>query len=177
MAAVIAGVSFGAAMALLLTFFVTASKAADRWSNVAFLAFYVAAAFVALDVGQRYAGQGSLVWIVTAVSLGALLVLFISQLLVLIGAIEFRRVAIAQTIGFAVYILWILAASIFALQFGGQPTVAWFGIAAVAASLAVLLWLARDPAVIRGVARCPVPRARSASFPSSASPLGSSRWD
>ena len=150
MAAVIAGIAFGAAMGLLLTFFVTGSRTADRWSNVAFLIFYAAAALVSYDTGQRYGAQAGLVWIVTAVSLGSLAVLFVSPLRVLVGTLDFRRVAIPQTVGFAIYILWILAASIFALAFGGQPTVAWLGIAAVAVSLAVLLWFARDPAVIRG---------------------------
>ena len=150
MAALVAGIAFGTAMGLLLAFFVTGNRTADRWSNVAFLIFYAAAALVAYDVGRRYGGQSLFVWLITAVSLSALAVLFISQLLVLIGAIDFRRVAIPQTIGFAVYILWVLAASVFALAFGGQTAVAWLGVAAVAVSLGVLLWLARDPAVIRG---------------------------
>jgi hypothetical protein len=68
-----------------------------------------------------------------------------------VGRIDFRRVAIPQTIGFAVYMLWILAASLFVLAFGGRPTwMGWLGIAAVAVSLAVLGWFARDPALIRG---------------------------
>lgn len=151
MSGVIAGVSFGIALGLLLTFFVTGSKTADRWSNVAFLAFYVSGALVVHDIHQRYVERTAVVWAATAVTAVALGVLFVSQALVLAGRIDFRRVAIVQTVGFAVYILWILAASVLVLAFGGPPSaVGWLGAAAVIASLAVLGWFARDPALIRG---------------------------
>lgn len=151
MFAILAGVAFGAAMALLLTFFVTGSRRADRWSNVAFLVFYALAAVVVYEVHVRYVGRTALVWVPTAVALGSLAVLFVTQALVLAAVIDFRRVAIPQTVGFALYALWILSASALILAFGGLPAVAgWLGVAAVAATLGVLAWFARDPAVIRG---------------------------
>jgi len=138
-------------MGLLVTFFMTGNARADRLSNVFFLAFYALAAAAAWGIHLRYVESSALVWVATAAVLVVLAALFVSQALVLAGRIEFRRVAVLQTVAFSVYILWILASSLLALAYGVPPAwLGWLGVAAVVAGLAVLAWFARDPALIKG---------------------------
>jgi len=149
--AILAGLAFTAAMTMLLTFFVTGNARADRAGNVFFLLFYALAAIVVAQLHARYVDLTALVWAPTAVALVALVVLFTSQALVLAGRVDFRRVAVLQTAGFGVYVLWLLAASVLVIAFGGLPLVlGWLGLAAVAVTLAALAVFGRDPAVIRG---------------------------
>lgn len=150
-AAVLAGVSFALAMSLLITFFVTNDQRADRWAERVFLVFFVLAALVVYEIHLRYVAQSPLVWVATIAALGALGGLFVAETLVTTGRIQFDRVAAFQTGGFAVFVLWILAASALILTFGGLPaSVGWLGVVAVAIALAVIGWLVRDPKLVRG---------------------------
>lgn len=138
-------------MGLLIAFFLSNDQRADRLSNLAFLLFYALAAAVVYEVHQRYAAKSPLVVLATVVALAALAFLFVSQALVTLGRMDLRRLAVLQTVGFATYVLWTLAASAMVLAFGRLPaSLGWLGVAAVVAALAVLGWFARDPALIKG---------------------------
>lgn len=149
--AILAALSFGLALGLLLTFFVTSDRRADIASGPAFLAFFAFAAAIVYEIHRRYVDQSAVVVVATVIGLATLAVLFVAQAAVAAGRVAFQRVAVVQMVGFAVYMLWVLLASGLVLAFGGLPaTVGWIGVIAVAITLGVIGWFARDPALFRG---------------------------
>jgi hypothetical protein len=133
---VLAGIALLVASGLLLLFFVAGNEAADRLSNWFFLAFYALMAWTVVEVQSFYGDVGGFVWVVTIVALVALAVLILSTLGVVLGLVEFTRVAIPTTVAFLVLMVWMLAVSILIVIEGGLPAaLGWFGIGVLAVSL------------------------------------------
>ncbi len=150
-AAVLAGVSLFVASGLLIVFFVTENETADRASNWVFVAFYVLMVWTVIEVHRFYVDEAAWVWAATVVALVVLVLLFVTQLLIVLGRLDFRRVAIATTIGFVVILLWMLATSVLVISEGGLPeALGWFGIGVITIAVVVIGISATDRELIMG---------------------------
>lgn len=148
---VLAGIALLVASGLLLLFFVAGNEAADRASNWFFLAFYALMAWTVVEVQRFYGDVNGFVWVVTIVALVALVVLIVSTLGVVLGIVQFTRVAIPTTVAFLVLMVWMLAVSVLIVIEGGLPAaLGWFGIGVMAVSLVVVGLAVTDQAMMRG---------------------------
>ncbi|HEY5578747.1 MAG TPA: hypothetical protein VIL12_03540 [Acidimicrobiia bacterium] len=148
---ILAGIALLAAAGLLLVFFATENETADKVSNWFFLAFYALMAWTVVEVHQQYVGQAALTWLLTVAALGALGVLFVTTLLVVLGRIDFRRIAMLSTVAFLVLLLWMLGVSILIIAEGGLPTaLGWLGVGIMTVSLILVGYVATDRELLRG---------------------------
>jgi hypothetical protein len=149
--AVLAGVSLLVASGLLIVFFVTENETADRASNWAFTGFYAFMAWTVVEVHRFYVDEAGWVWAATIVALVVLAFLFVAQLAIVLGRVDFRSVAIATTVGFVVILLWMLATSVVIITQGGLPeALGWFGVGVITLSVVVIGASAIDRELILG---------------------------
>ncbi len=148
---VLAGVALAAAAILLMVFFVTESEAADKASNWFFLAFYLFMAWTVREVHQLYETNVSLMWLFTIAALAVLVFQFVTTLLIVLGRLDFRRIALASTLTWIVLLLWMLGISIVIVVEGLLPSaLGWLGIGVISFSIVVLAFLTRDRELLQG---------------------------
>ena len=149
--AVLAGVSLFLASGLLIAFFVTENETVDRASNWLFVVFYVFMGWTMIEVHGLYVDVAAWAWVLTLIGVAVLAFLLVVQVLVALGGLDFRRVAIATTVGFVVILLWMLGASILIVAEGRLPTaLGWLGVAVIGAAMVVLGISATDRELMMG---------------------------
>lgn len=148
---IVAGLALLAAAGLLIYFFATENETADKASNWFFLVFYGLMGWTVVEVHSVYIDVGDIVWVLTLVGLAALVVLFVSTLLIVLELVEFERLAMLTTGAFLVLMLWMLAISILIVTQGALPiALGWLGIGVMAVSLLVVGLAATDRKLMMG---------------------------
>jgi hypothetical protein len=149
--AMVAGLAFGGAIALLARFFATKVERYDRAAEWAFVVFAACAIPTIATVGPRLPGGGTVSAIVTVVGLAAAAVIGLGELGSSLHVVDFRRIAPAITAAFFAFIGWIGAVSILTVTSGGLPTgLGWLGIVTLVLGVAIIAWIVREPGVLTG---------------------------
>ena len=148
---VVAGITLLVAAGLLVVFLATENETAEKASNWFFLTFYALMGWTVVEVHQQFVEQAALTWLLTVAALGALGVLFVTTLLVVLGRIDFRRIAMLSTVAFLVLVVWMLGVSILIITEGGLPTaLGWLGVGVMTLSLILVGYVAADSELVRG---------------------------
>jgi hypothetical protein len=151
--AIAAGVLFGLSVVLLAAFFRTRDERMDVVATWGFVAFAVASVPVMLAARDRIGAGDALVTGITAAGIVGVGVLGLAEAATGLRLIDFRRVALATTIGFVLFLLWIggLSATIVGSSSPALTVnLGWLGLASILAGLAVLTWIIRKPGVLTG---------------------------
>jgi hypothetical protein len=146
-----AGLTFGVAIVLLMTFFVTGDARYDRIAEWAFVAFALLAVPTVLDTAGRLPAEGPLAGIATVSGVVGVAALGLGELASALRLADFRRLAPAMTAGFFAFLLWIGASSLLIVSGGDLPAVlGWLGVVSIALGVAIVFWILRTPGVLRG---------------------------
>jgi hypothetical protein len=145
----VAGVAFGAAMAMLVVFLVTDDARYDRVAEWCFVAFGVLGAPSILVLGGRLPGVvgtiATVLGVVGAAGVG------LGELATATGLADFRRIGPLVTGAFLALLAWIGLVSL--LIVGGTEfpvALGWLGIASIVGGLVIVAWAARLPGVLSG---------------------------
>lgn len=161
--AIAAGIAFGAALLLLVTFFVTRDERYDRIAEWSFVAFALLAIPTMLTVAGRLPEGGLIVGTVTVVGIAGVAVLGLGELASTLRIVDFRRMAPLITLGFMAYLVWIGAVSVVVLARGGLPiNLGWLGIVTIAVGAVIVGSIVTVPGVVGG--QTEPPRGRMTAF-------------
>ena len=123
----------------------------ERISDLVFVVFYLSAGALIWGVHQRLADQIPLMWFFTILALVALALQLVNQILVAVSVVTFAKVAIVQTVAFAVLLLWMGAVSVITVSIGELPQgLGWLGLLTVVGAVALLAVMSRDTALVKG---------------------------
>lgn len=149
--AALAVVAFGAALGLLMTFFVTHDERFDRVAEWSFVLFAALTIPTMAAVASRISDAGLAVAIVTAVGISGVAVLGLGELGSALHAVDFRRIAPLATLGFIGFLVWIGGISVLVVVQGGLPVgLGWLGLVTILLGVTTLLWIAATPGVLAG---------------------------
>lgn len=149
--AIVAGISFGLALALLAAFFVTSDQRYDRVAEWCFGLFAVAMVPTMLTVADLLATLGLAGTALTIIGVLSVAIIGIGEVGSSLGLIDFRRVAMVITAAFVGFLAWIGGVSVVNLDSGALPAgLGWLGVTAIVAGAVIIGLILRDPAVARG---------------------------
>jgi hypothetical protein len=151
--AIAAGVLFGLAVVLLAAFFRTRDERLDRVATWGFVAFAVLAIPVMLAVRERTDPSGLAGTGLAGVGIIGVGMLGLAEAATGLRLVDFRRVAMATTIAFVLFLVWIGGVSL-AVVTSSSPALpvnlGWLGLASILAGIAVIIWIVRQPGVLTG---------------------------
>ena len=151
--AIPAGVLFGLALVLLAAFFRTRDERLDRVATWAFVAFAVLAIPVMLTVKDRLGASDPAGTGLTAAGIVGVSVLGLAEAATGLKLVDFRRVALATTIAFLLFLAWIGGVSLMLVASAAPALPAnlgWLGLISIVAGFAIILRIMRRPGVITG---------------------------
>ena len=146
-----AALAFGAGLVLLATFFATRNARFDRLAEWAFVGFAILSIPTLPAVADRLPAGSVVTPVVTAIGLAGAVGLGLAELLVTVGAVDFRRIGPAATLAFCAYLTWIGAVSVVAILGGRLPAaLGWLGLASIVVAAVLVAAIVRTPGVLRG---------------------------
>jgi hypothetical protein len=164
--AIAAGVVFGLSLVLLAAFFRTQSTRLDALATWGLVVFALLIIPVMLVVRDRLGQDGAAATALTVAGILGVAVVGLGEAATGLRLVDFRRVAIATTIGFVLFLLWVggVSAMLVAASNPVLPvTLGWLGLGAIALGIAIMAWIFRTPGVATGDAS-PNPTAMTAFF-------------
>jgi hypothetical protein len=151
-----AGIAFGLALVLLVTFFATKDSRFDRVAEWCFVAFGLLAVPTVLAAAERLSGGGAITQAGTALGVAGAVGIGLGELGSSLRLVDFRRIATPITVAFLAFLAWIGVASAVIVTRGGLPTgglpagLGWLGIVAIITGAAIVGRMAREPGVLTG---------------------------
>ena len=161
--AVVAGVTFGGAIALLAAFFATKVERYDRIAEWSFVVFGACAVPTIVTVGGRLPVGSTVGTVVTVIGAAGAAAIGLGELGSSLHLVDFRKISALITLAFVAFLLWIGAVSVITLASGGLPIgLGWLGLVSIILGVGIIGSLARVPGVLTGVAE--PPRAQMVAF-------------